>query len=357
MKATGRESFDSLAMSTWWEDPLPEAPHRRRYWQRLLLPVVHDRPASAIEQVAAAADFSSGGIYARLGMRSWSFMSTDLVVSLGRPPVGDWVGLDCDGSSAARAAARAPRPSTTPTAPWARPASRCCSSPDLDVITDREAIADLLAEYCHLCDDGEFEALADRFSEDGTFEFGEHRMTGRAELRVWLEATQPPERRGKHVTTNVRITVDVDRATVVSDFVFLVKKDGRLVPLLAGRYDDDLERVRRAVALPAPNRSRPVALAQRPATSIAAVKPGSTPSVRSHAPRSWVSLADVPSSESSASTRLWWWWCSCSAVKPMPPSTCRARSHARRPLRPASALSTSSYRAGAARRERAAPCG
>jgi hypothetical protein len=97
MKATGRESFDSLAMSTWWEDPLPEAPHRRRYWQRLLLPVVQDRPASAIEQVAAAADFSSGGIYARLGMRSWSFMSTDLVVALGRPPVGDWVGLECDG--------------------------------------------------------------------------------------------------------------------------------------------------------------------------------------------------------------------------------------------------------------------
>lgn len=95
-KATGRESFDSLAMSTWWEDPDPETPHRRRYWQRLLLPVVADRPASAIECVAAAADFGSGGVYSRLGMRSWSFMSTDLVVSLGRPPVGDWVGLECD---------------------------------------------------------------------------------------------------------------------------------------------------------------------------------------------------------------------------------------------------------------------
>lgn len=93
----GRESFDSLAMSTWWEDPRPDAPHRRRYWQRLLLPVVADRPASAIEQVAAAADFSSGGTYARLGMREWSFMNADLVVSLGRPPVGDWVGLECDG--------------------------------------------------------------------------------------------------------------------------------------------------------------------------------------------------------------------------------------------------------------------
>jgi hypothetical protein len=97
IKDVGRESFDSLAISTWWEDPRPEAPHRRRYWQRLLLPVVPDRPASPIEQVVAAADCGAGGSSARLGFRSWTFMNADLVVSLGRPPVGDWGGLECDG--------------------------------------------------------------------------------------------------------------------------------------------------------------------------------------------------------------------------------------------------------------------
>src|SRR3546814_4878376 len=80
VKGVGRESFDSLAMATRWEDPRPEAPHRRRYWQRLLLPVVPDRPLSRIENVLAAADCGAGGTYARLGLRSWTFMNADLVV-------------------------------------------------------------------------------------------------------------------------------------------------------------------------------------------------------------------------------------------------------------------------------------
>lgn len=97
VKEVGRESFDSLAMATRWEDPQPDAPHRRRYWQRLLLPVVPDRPASPIERLVAAADCGAGGTSARLGFGRWTFMNADLVVSLARPPVGDWVGLECDG--------------------------------------------------------------------------------------------------------------------------------------------------------------------------------------------------------------------------------------------------------------------
>jgi uncharacterized protein (TIGR02246 family) len=108
---------------------------------------------------------------------------------------------------------------------------------------EREAIATLLAEYCHLCDDGDFEGLADRFTDDGTFVFGDRTMTGRNALIRWFERTQSPERRGKHLTSNVAVTIDGDRATVVSDYVFLTKVDGRPTPLIAGRYDDDLVRV------------------------------------------------------------------------------------------------------------------
>ena len=97
LKTVGRESFDSLAMATWWEDPRPATPHRRRYWQRLLLPVVPGRPPSAIENVVAAADCGAGGTHARLGFGSWTFMNADLVVCLSRPPASDWVGLECDG--------------------------------------------------------------------------------------------------------------------------------------------------------------------------------------------------------------------------------------------------------------------
>lgn len=92
----GRESFDSLAMATRWDRVDPATSERPRFWQRLLLPVVAGRDASPIERVLAAADFS-GGTSRRLDFRHWSFMNADLVVSLARPPQGDWVGLECEG--------------------------------------------------------------------------------------------------------------------------------------------------------------------------------------------------------------------------------------------------------------------
>jgi 3-phenylpropionate/cinnamic acid dioxygenase small subunit len=108
--------------------------------------------------------------------------------------------------------------------------------------TDREAIATLLAEYCHLCDDGELDALVDRFTEDGVFAFGDRSLTGREQMLRWFSKTQSPERRGKHLTTNSIIEVDGDRATAVSDFVFFEKVDGRPVPFMAGTYVDELVR-------------------------------------------------------------------------------------------------------------------
>ena len=97
LKDVGWESFDSLAMATRWDEPGPETPHRCRFWLKLLLPVVPDRPASTVENVVAAADYGGGGTSGRLGFRSWTFMNADLVVSLSRPPARDWVGIETDG--------------------------------------------------------------------------------------------------------------------------------------------------------------------------------------------------------------------------------------------------------------------
>ena len=107
---------------------------------------------------------------------------------------------------------------------------------------DRRAIARLLAEYCHLCDDGDFDALVDRFTIDGSFVLFGQETTGREALRRWYEEMQRPERRGKHITGNMVVDVHGDRATAASDFVFVARVDGRLAPLMAGRYVDELHR-------------------------------------------------------------------------------------------------------------------
>lgn len=91
----GWDSFDSTAMATRWERQGPG--ERRRLWLRLLVPVVPGRAPSLVERVVAAADYGSAGTSARLDFQSWSFMNADLVVSLSRPPAGEWIGLECEG--------------------------------------------------------------------------------------------------------------------------------------------------------------------------------------------------------------------------------------------------------------------
>jgi uncharacterized protein (TIGR02246 family) len=108
--------------------------------------------------------------------------------------------------------------------------------------TDRWAITEVLARYCQACDDGVFEDLLDLFTADGTFAYGGQVISGRAALAEYFARVQTPDRRGKHVTANVVVSLDGDRAAVSSDWVFLAYVDGVLTPKLTGRYDDLLRR-------------------------------------------------------------------------------------------------------------------
>jgi 3-phenylpropionate/cinnamic acid dioxygenase small subunit len=114
---------------------------------------------------------------------------------------------------------------------------------DQGAVVDELLVGHVLARYCHLVDDGRFDELVELFTADGTFAFGDLAATGRWELRSWFEAMQPPELRGKHLTTNVIVDVDGDEAVAVSDFVFFAFRERRLVPMVAGRYRDELTRV------------------------------------------------------------------------------------------------------------------
>jgi ketosteroid isomerase-like protein len=107
---------------------------------------------------------------------------------------------------------------------------------------DELDIRRLLAEYCQLCDDGDFDALVDRFTEDCWFAFDEWRVEGHRGVRRWFETTQSPEKRGKHLTTNLVIELGDATATVVSDYLFLSGREGGYAVELTGRYEDELRR-------------------------------------------------------------------------------------------------------------------
>jgi hypothetical protein len=116
--------------------------------------------------------------------------------------------------------------------------------PERTAVVDELAIRRALAIYCHLCDDGDFAGLVDQFTPDGSFSYQGEVVSGQEQLRAWFESKQPPERRGKHLTTNTVVDVHGDRADAASDFVFLRLSEGSAVPeiAIAGRYRDALHR-------------------------------------------------------------------------------------------------------------------
>lgn len=112
-----------------------------------------------------------------------------------------------------------------------------------DAVADDLAIRRLLASYCLLLDDGHFGALAELFTPDGSFNYAGSAASGREAIEEWFTSSQPPGRRGKHLTLNALIDVDADDATVTSDYLWLRSVDGVISVGLAGRYRDTLARV------------------------------------------------------------------------------------------------------------------
>lgn len=117
-----------------------------------------------------------------------------------------------------------------------------------------EAIRATLAEYCHTCDDGRFEAFADLFVADAQLVVMGHTHTGREAIGAFMAAAQPPQRRGKHLCANPLITVSPDgrHARAVTDYVFVGRAPsaagaaagpmGSFEITSVGRYHDELVR-------------------------------------------------------------------------------------------------------------------
>jgi uncharacterized protein (TIGR02246 family) len=113
-----------------------------------------------------------------------------------------------------------------------------------DPLSNREQIRDVLARYCHACDDGGFDELGQLFTEDGALEVKGQIVVGRHEIASYLARALPPERRGKHVTSSMLITLDPagGEATALTDYVIIGRAGEGFDVRTAGRYHDQLVR-------------------------------------------------------------------------------------------------------------------
>ena len=112
-------------------------------------------------------------------------------------------------------------------------------------LVDRQAIEDLLVDYCHYLDRMELEKLAALFTADCEVVYGSHpalRASGSAALahslqRLWRWA------RTSHHLSNVRVRFDGDDAADVGSYVLAwhERADGSTATVY-GQYRDRVER-------------------------------------------------------------------------------------------------------------------
>ena len=113
-------------------------------------------------------------------------------------------------------------------------------------MTDHEAIAALIARYCHIVDREPAERAADLFWDDAELEFG-GTHNGRAAIVAayenWIAEMRAPVEELRHLIYAPAIEIDGDRATALTyfDADAIAPKSGRLVEL-RGIYRDVLER-------------------------------------------------------------------------------------------------------------------
>ena len=114
--------------------------------------------------------------------------------------------------------------------------------------TDISEIRRLLALYCQLMDDRRYDEWSQLFAPDGVWALGGREYRGPSEAKAYMDQLlrDRPQRRTKHICTNVPIDIDGDVGRITSDYAMLAREpEGTPWTVVAfGRYEDRV--VRRA---------------------------------------------------------------------------------------------------------------
>ena len=108
---------------------------------------------------------------------------------------------------------------------------------------EKNAIRELLAEYCFALDLRQFPAMAALFVPDGTWDTAFGAATGRPAIEAQMRKLLPEMGQGPraiHFTTNIIVKLDGDTATAASNW--MVAKNGEAGPFVdsGGSYADEL---------------------------------------------------------------------------------------------------------------------
>ena len=98
--------------------------------------------------------------------------------------------------------------------------------------SDEQAITNVLADYAHLVDSGDFDGAAGLWIPEGVMRVFNRDVVGRAAIAEFLAGAY----RGKHLGGAPAMAIDSDRATVRSGYAFWLASDLSLSSL--GRYED-----------------------------------------------------------------------------------------------------------------------
>ena len=111
-------------------------------------------------------------------------------------------------------------------------------------VEEKDAIREVLAQYCFRLDDGRFAEMAALFTENGVWDTAFGRATGRGAIadlaRSLRERAGADRPRGIHLVTNISIALDGASARVRSNWTVVQNSpDGPKIGS-GGAYEDEL---------------------------------------------------------------------------------------------------------------------